>query len=187
MVFQRLFKSGLWGTAPERAAAEALYAAAVDQARLPTLYTRHGVPDSFEGRFESLVLHVHLILRRLGADPRGEKPAQALFDTLFHDMDRTLRAAGVGDMSVGKKVKQMGAAFYGRVNAYEPALAAGDHEGLAAALARNVTGEEAPHPVAGRLADYTLRQAAYVDAQLVDELLAGRVGFLSADPADAGR
>ena len=69
-----------------------------------------------------LVLHAHLVIRRLAADGRATQ-AQELFDTLFLDMDRTLRLMGVGDMSVGKRIKDMTRAYYGRTTAYESALA----------------------------------------------------------------
>lgn len=188
MVFQRLFKRGFFGKAPERVAAEALYETIVEQARRPMLYETLGVPDDFNGRFEALVLHVHLVLRCLKGTDQATRTAQSLFDTLFHDMDRTLRAIGVGDMSVGKKVKQMGAAFYGRVGAYEAALADGTEDRVAAALAKNMLGEEGEaeaqaSPHAAALARYVIDQADTVAAQPLDDLLQGRVRFMSLEPA----
>ena len=61
---------------------------------------------------------------------------QGLFDLMFADMDRSLREMGVSDMRVGKRVKEMARAFYGRVDAYEPAW--NDAEKLQGALARNL-------------------------------------------------
>ena len=52
----------------------------------------------------------------------GAKLSQALFDFMFADMERNLREMGVGDLSVGKQVKKMAAAYYGRVKAYDEAL-----------------------------------------------------------------
>ena len=43
-----------------------LYGAIVAQARTPALYTDLGVPDTVEGRFEMVVAHMALALRRLG-------------------------------------------------------------------------------------------------------------------------
>ena len=48
---------------------------------------------------------------------------------------------GVGDLSVGKHVKRMGEAFYGRVKSYDAAVEASSADGgaeLADAIARNV-------------------------------------------------
>ena len=122
--------------------ADRLYAAAVAQARAPGFYAA-GIPDTFDGRFDLLVLHVFLLVRRLRRDGRaGETLAQALFDATFDDMDRTLREMGVGDLGVPKRVKAMARAFYGRAAAYDAALDAPDDTRLAAALGRNLLGDE---------------------------------------------
>jgi cytochrome b pre-mRNA-processing protein 3 len=123
----------------------ALYAAAVDAAREPAFYTALGVPDSLDGRFDLIGAHVFLLIDRLRAEPEpGPAVAQAVFDAMFADMDFNLREMGVGDMTVGKRVKQMWEAFNGRAKAYEAALAADDGPALAAALARNVWRGAAP-------------------------------------------
>ena len=182
MVFQRLFKSGFLSPGADKAAAEALYTAIVAQARHPHLYVELGVVDDIDGRFEAVVLHMHLVLRRLGQDKSGSIVAQALFDAMFYDMDRSLRAIGVGDMSVGKKVKQMGAAFYGRVGSYEAALSSGDRAALADALARNVAGDgQMSQQQAGAFADYVERQVEALAEQPIADLVRGRVEFV--DPA----
>lgn len=171
MVFERLFK---WRR--RQRPAEAVYEAVVAQARHPAFYTDYGVVDGFEERFDLLVLHVHLVIRRLaaGGDPTR---AQQLFDMLFFDMDRTLRAIGVGDMSVGKRVKDMIRAYYGRTKAYDAALADADDSALAAALARNVFGAAEPGAGALRLARQVRATAAALEAQPVADIAAGRVRF----------
>src|SRR3546814_4340420 len=74
MVFERLFK----GRRQYRPA-ETLYETVVAQARHPAFYTEYGVADGFEQRFDMLVLHAHLLIRRLTAAGAGEL-AQTLFD-----------------------------------------------------------------------------------------------------------
>lgn len=156
---------------------ERLYDAVVDQARTPAFYADLGVADHLEGRFDLLVLHLHLVVRRLSScgEPGGAAIAQALFDTFFHDMDRTLRAMGVGDMSVGKKVKDMVRAYYGRCAAYEEALS-GDGD-LVDAIARNVYAgaQDASHAPA--LAAYVLKARQAVDDLELDALKRGNVRF----------
>ena len=152
-------------------AAFALYGAAVRAARRSILYlpppSGFGVADTLDGRFDLVALHVALLIRRLRAQPEpGPALAQALFDAMFADMDRTLREMGVGDLSVGKKVRVMWEALHGRAVAYESALGAGDRAALAAALARNVWRGS---PVAE---DAPVRLAAYVEA--VDRALAAQ-------------
>ncbi len=113
-----------------------LYGAVVAAAREPALYADLAVPDTFEGRFECLTLHVALVLRRLqDARTPGPDIAQHLVDTVFRHFDRTLREMGVGDTSVPKRMKTMAEAFRGRCAAYRDALSSGS---LAAALERNV-------------------------------------------------
>lgn len=147
----KLFKSD-----PHSAQAARLYDAVVSQARQPAFYAMGGVPDTIDGRFEMVTLHTYLVLRRLRAvGEAGEPLAQALVDVLFSDMDASLREMGAGDLGVGKRVKSMATAFYGRVGAYESAEKTGD---LQQALARNLFGTVAPNPA--QLA----AMAAYVDA-----------------------
>ena len=45
--------------------------------------------------------------------------AQALFDAYVSALDHTLREMGVGDLTVPKKMRKLGEAFYGRAKAYE--------------------------------------------------------------------
>src|ERR687894_173794 len=136
-----------------------LYSAAVAAARDPWFFEEPiGVPDTLDGRFDLIGLHVGLLIRRLhpDPDPRGAEAAQAVFDAMFADMDVNLREMGVGDMSVGKRVKRMWEAFHGRARAYEAALDAGDRAALETAIARNVfrsdPGDAAAHPGAAVLA-----------------------------------
>lgn len=116
-----------------------LYGAIVTQARDPAFFRDVGVPDTFEGRFEMMILHVFLLLHRLKNEPDPNRElGQSVFDLFFLDMDRGLREIGVGDTKVPKKIRQMGEAFYGRTKAYDEALEASDGAALMEALARNI-------------------------------------------------
>src|SRR6185436_17545073 len=99
---------------PDREPVLGVYRAIVAQSRQPVFYAQWGVPDTVTGRFDMLSLHIGLEFRRLGG---GGKPAsdfaQALFDLFFKDMDRQLREMGAGDLSVPKKIHNMGNLFYG--------------------------------------------------------------------------
>ncbi len=118
-----------------------LHAAVTAAARRPGLYTDLGVPDTVEGRFESLCLHVYLVLRRLDRlPPPAPEVAQEFVDSVFAELDASLRELGVSDMGVGKRMKKLGAAFYGRAAGYDAALKAPGDEALRQALARNILG-----------------------------------------------
>ena len=101
-------------TSSKRIAAE-LYSGVVTAARAPAFYAELGVPDTVEGRYEMIVLHVVLLLRRMRQPGAGQKRlSQALVDFMAADLDRSIRELGVGDMSVGKFMKRLGEGLYGR-------------------------------------------------------------------------
>ena len=117
-----------------RGTIETIYGMIVTQAREPLFYRNLAVPDTVNGRFDLLVLHLWMVLRRLQP---GSAPSQMLFDRFCDDMDGNLREMGVGDLTVPKRMQAFGEAFYGRTAAYDLALSDGE-EALAQALCRNV-------------------------------------------------
>ena len=118
---------------------EAIYAALVDRARDPVLFQDYGIDDSFEGRFDSLTFFVVLVTRRLKSMPAPAPDlAQDVIDHVFAQFDRALREAGVGDLTVPKRMKTMAGAFMGRASAYDQALTARNVEALEGALSRNI-------------------------------------------------
>jgi cytochrome b pre-mRNA-processing protein 3 len=120
-----------------RGTIETIYGMIVTQAREPLFYRDLGVPDTVNGRFDLLVLHLWMVLRRLKPMAGGVDLSQALFDRFCDDMDANLREMGVGDLTVPKRMQAFGEAFYGRAAAYDLALTAGA-EPLAQALCRNI-------------------------------------------------
>src|SRR5580692_2108965 len=137
---------------PLRGTIEGIYGMIVTQAREPLFYRNLGVPDTVNGRFDLLVLHLWMVLRRLKPIEGGTELAQTLFDRFCDDMDANLREMGVGDLTVPKRMQAFGEAFYGRAAAYDLALAAGT-EPLAQALCKNIlNGQGIEH--ARRLALY---------------------------------
>lgn len=156
-----------------------VYLRLVEQSRQPDFYQHCGVPDTLDGRFDMLVLHAFIVLDRLaGQGEREASFAQALFDHMLADMDVNLREMGVGDLSVGKKVKQMAQAFYGRAQAYRDGLAADGGEALAAALRRNLFRSAQPRRAqVEAMAAYLRRERANMSATSVEDLLAARVRF----------
>jgi cytochrome b pre-mRNA-processing protein 3 len=148
----------------------------VAQARNPALYTDFGVPDTVEGRFEMIVLHLALVLRHLRADEAEKAVGQQVFDAFCADMDRSLREMGVGDLGVGKRMREMAEAFYGRAGRYDQGLGAGDVGEVAATIGRSVYGE-ADDPRAHPLAAYAAAADAAIKATPADRLMAARVDW----------
>ncbi|HYE47681.1 MAG TPA: ubiquinol-cytochrome C chaperone family protein, partial [Caulobacter sp.] len=165
-----------------------LYKALVDQARRPEFYSDHAVPDTLDGRFDMILLHAFVVLHRFRGEAAEAKDfAQRLFDRMFADMDRNLREIGVGDLSVGHKVKAMGRAFYGRAESYQAGLA--DPAALAEALRRNLegrgtvieravttsVGEAALHTYGGMAAMSSLTPDKAYDLDLMKRLLRNEI------------
>ncbi len=174
-MFKRFF-----GSKPHAEAASSLYEKLVAQARRREFYAAAGVPDTLDGRFDLVVLHAFLVMHRLktGGDDALEL-SQALFDHMFADLDGAIREMGAGDIGVPKKVRQMISAFYGRVTAYEVALA-GEAGDLAAAVSRNVyRAEDGAADGAVALARYVEAQIEALAAQEEAALLSGKVEFLA--------
>src|SRR6516225_7675771 len=155
-----------------RAASGLAYRHVVEQARQPAFYTECGVPDTLDGRFELVCLHAFLYLYRLKSErPRTKALAQAFFDTMFGDLDRTLREIGTGDLRVGREVKRMAQGFYGRIRAYQYGIMADDAV-LGAALARNLFGTVAASSTTlETMTLYVRRAAEALRGQGVAELL----------------
>ncbi len=168
----------------DHAAAHALYSETVLAARDPAFFIRWGVPDTVEGRFEVLSLRAFSLLHRLKQAPEAADIAQAYFDIMFDDLDSNLRELGVGDMSVGKKVKKLAGGFYGRVKAYDAALdnAAGESV-MSETLSRFLFRDTSPTPeILREAAGFLRHDVDSLDKQPMDDLLAGNVTFLAVAP-----
>lgn len=162
---------------PEADISTALYGAIVAQSRAPALYTDLAVPDTVEGRFEMVVVHLALVLRRVWqGDDQAKAVGQATFDVFCREMDDALRALGVKDTSVGKRMRKLAEAYYGRAAAYDGALAAGSREALAAVLGRTVFGDEGA-VAAPALADYMTAVNRSLAATPVERVLAGSIDW----------
>ena len=166
------------GRSAAREAADRAYRRVLEQSRQPVFFTDYGVPDTLDGRFELICLHAFLYLHRLKTErPQAGRLCQEFFDRMFADFDRSLREMGVGDLSVGKHVKRMARAFYGRICAYEAALG-GDEKALRAALARNLFGTVFdPAPFVPAMADYVRAAVGKLGGHSTADLLAGWVAF----------
>ncbi len=170
----------LFRRSPWRDVAHSLYVSAVEQARQPDFYLHCNVPDTPDGRFDMVALHVFLLLRRLKTDhDRTAALAQDLFDVLFADMDQNLREMGIGDMGIGRRVKGLARGFYGRIASYDAALgAAADPRELPAALRRNLYRKTEPgEDAVAAVADYVRREASVLATTDTETLMAGEVVF----------
>lgn len=165
-----------------------LYRCLVKQARMPAFYRDFGVPDTPEGRFEMVGLHVALVVRRLRVEgARGSALAQALFDLMFEDIDESLRQIGVGDLSVGRQVKRLAGHFYARLRTLDEALSSGSSEALRGMLRTNAYhGGVAPtEPQLAGLLRYVIAADQALRAQLAVDLVAGRLRLVAPEKPES--
>ena len=156
-------------------AARALYDAIVSRSRQPVFHTVFAVPDTLDGRFDLLSLHAFAVmdaLKNLGL--AGESLGTDLVSLIFAGFDDALRQLGVSDFGMGRRIKAMANAFYGRLKVYGEASAESE---LAAALLRNLyRGDESRHGEADALAHYIFDVRQNLRNQ-ADHLLEGQADF----------
>ncbi len=147
--------------------------------RDPRFYEEYAVPDTFEGRFDLLLLHLFVLMNRCVDEADGQSLSQALFDAAFRNMDQTLREMGVGDVGIPKRMKKLMLACNGRMHAYRAALRSEDPQGeMAQALQRNlyagldITGEKT-----GVMARYVMDLVNDLQQRPFEALTSGRYEF----------
>jgi len=156
----------------------ALYGVIVAQARLPSFYAHYGVPDTVDGRFDMIVLHLFLLGNRAGREGGAlEGLVRDVTEVFCQDLDHNMREMGVGDLAVPRRMRAYVEAFYGRAEAYRAALGARDPDVLARALARNVFSVPETTGGARRLASYMLQAAHALEAQPAGALKQGLLSF----------
>ena len=136
------FFDRLFGRRNANEALRPLYNAVVAKGRERHWYVEGGVPDTIDGRFETIAAILALVIARLELENEQRQHVAWLVELFVTDMDGQLREIGIGDMVVGKHVGRMMGALGGRIGAYRDGLKAGTFE---AALVRNLyRGTEPP-------------------------------------------
>jgi cytochrome b pre-mRNA-processing protein 3 len=160
-------------------AARSLYDQLSAAARDPNLYGLGKVADTPDGRFELLALHSAVLFARLSK--RGEQAdetSQEIFDIMFSAMDHALRELGVGDISIGKRIRKLAESFYGRLAVYHEAMTGGaeTQPALVCAIATHVLEtQETDHPFAIALAQRVTQWTRLLAEQPDMDLLAGNL------------
>ncbi len=142
------------------------------------------VADTVDGRFELLVLHGFLLMHVLRIKSPEERLDQLLFDAMFDDMDTAVRELGTSDTQVGKKIKAMAKAFYGRSRAYHEALDEGSEEKMQIALLRNVmAGAEGEREAkfAKQLSKWVFASEKNLNSQSLKQILRAGPDFAQGD------
>ncbi len=161
----------------------ALYGTVVARARDPRFFQQFDIPDTFDGRFEMLVMHLYLLHSRLKEeDDRARLVSQMVFDCFLNDMDGVLREIGVGDQVVPKRISKMVKVFYGRAGAFDGALAAsGTEQDLAEVIDRNLFPDGDGEGRAAPLSRYMMQQIAHLSDKQAGEIIENRNVFREID------
>ena len=161
----------------DREAARLIYAAIVAQARHPAFFTELHVPDTLNGRFEMMALHLFAVTTRLMQPGDGDPALGRLVAEAFvEDMDSALRDMGVGDTKVPKRMRTLYGSHAGRMKAYGEGIA-GPGQELAAAVARNVFPDGGLAASVAQLESYLRRSVAALSRVPTAEIRRGILPF----------
>ena len=171
----------LTGRDPSGEPASSTYAAIVAQSRRPEFYARDRTPDTVTGRFSVLVMHLAIVIPWLEQRNDEGALAQGVLDQFVADMDSSLREIGVGDLSVGKKMRKLAGAYITLRQAYTRAFAEPGGEQAAAvaeAVRRNIDPDGETDADLAALAGYAMRLRRHhegIDPAVVDRNGPGRL------------
>ncbi|MEZ5690208.1 MAG: ubiquinol-cytochrome C chaperone family protein [Rickettsiales bacterium] len=155
-------------------AAHHAYVSLVKYSRNPYFYQLCEVEDTIDGRFDVIILHIFMVTHCI----RDKNPEfiRNLWEVFFSDMDRNLREMGTSDTGIGKRIKKMVKAFYGRMDSYEKSL--DNKEKLTESLKRNLyRGKEVEPQHVSSIVAYIKRNIDYINGQDVDLIAEGKLDF----------
>ncbi|CAK0768643.1 cytochrome b pre-mRNA-processing protein 3 [Azospirillaceae bacterium] len=161
-------------------AVSTVYLRIVEQSRRPEFFRVYRIPDTLDGRFDWLTLHVFLVLWRLrGQGPGAKRFGRLLFEAMVNDLDYNLREMGVADLGVGKRIQAMVAGVQGRISAYDKSLKSEDDRALIVALDNNLYGTvlKTSDDLLAQTADYLRRAAKMLAEQPLERVMAGEIEF----------
>ena len=73
-------------------------------------YNKIKLNDTFETRIYLMFLHFSIMM--IVSKKKGKKFNQDSYDLLFHNIENNLREAGLGDVAVNKKMKELNKILY---------------------------------------------------------------------------
>ena len=80
------------------------------------------IPDTFYARYEIILILIFLLYLRLKDEKVNKMKIQIIYNYLFEYLDYSLREIGIGDLSVGKRVKTLARIFSFRMKLYEESV-----------------------------------------------------------------
>jgi cytochrome b pre-mRNA-processing protein 3 len=161
------------GLTRDRGRQAPLMGAVITVAREPGWYLEGGVPDTIDGRFRMLATISALTMVRLDElGSAGERESALLTERFVEMMETEHRELGLGDPTLGKRVRQLVGALGKRVGLWRD-VASGTSEWRAATVESIYGGEPAPDAL-----DFAMHRLQEFSARLksagIDELEQGK-------------
>lgn len=162
--------------------AHTLFSKVIEQSRIPFFYTNYDVEDTLDGRFDLMALHMSLLIYKLDQSedvPKVPELKRMLQEAMFDNLDLTMREVGVGDLGVGKKVKVMAEAFYGRIKVYQEIIDKDSRQAMQEAIKRNLYRDrEVDNEVVKKIVEYYFQQWDNVNQQRLSDVMKGELKFI---------
>lgn len=161
--------------------AHKIFNAIIEQSRTVDFYEYFAVEDSLDGRFDLMTINMAIVLDKLDLH-KDEKSVfnfkRILQEIMFDNLDLTLREIGVGDLGVGKKIKVMAEAFYGRMVAYQDLFKGKDLAEMSDTLRRNLYREKTiDEEILKKMVSYVYEQHELINKQDIETILDGHIVF----------
>ncbi len=168
--------------------AHKLFSKVIEQSRDTFFYTDLDVEDSLDGRFDLMAIHMTLVIEKLDNNQDNADAGQIkrhLQEIMFDNLDLTLREIGVGDLGVGKKIKVMAEAFYGRMTTYQKLFKNKDVEQMSLAIGRNLyRGHDVNKIILSKISSYVYGQVTHINNQSIQDILDGNIDFMPIQNGD---
>ncbi|MDG1995043.1 MAG: ubiquinol-cytochrome C chaperone family protein [Emcibacteraceae bacterium] len=161
--------------------AHGLFSSVINQSREKVFYEKFLVEDSLDGRFDLMALHMALLLDKFDRNDELRdvpKMKRIIQEIMFDNLDLTLREIGVGDLGVGKKIKIMAEAFYGRMMVYQELLSKNNVVEMTEAIKRNLyRGKDIDESTVEEMTSYMFVQYENTKEQDIDKIMSGEIVF----------
>tara|TARA_B100000482_G_scaffold179278_1_gene150949 strand:- start:49 stop:591 length:543 start_codon:yes stop_codon:yes gene_type:complete len=134
-------------------------------------YEKIMVPDTLDGRFDLIILHIFIIVKIFkNSTEQNKNFTQKLFDIFMLEVESSYREMGISDQSFSKKMKVVIESFYGRTKMYD--LNFDNKNEFINCLVRNIWPEDASKEIfAGDLYDFVIQKVNKYSNKSIGEIL----------------
>ena len=155
-----------------------IFESIISQSRKEVFFRDLEVQDNIDGRFEMIVFHAFLVTRRMQSNSDLKNFSRDIMTHIFDNFDLSLREVGVGDMGLGKKIKNLADSLYGSFVAYKEGFDKGE-EVLQDAINRNIYRGKGNKKMLKIMATYAFNQNEILNSISEVDLLDGKLTFTS--------